>query len=461
MRIWQKIYFVTLLLFLVMLNAGLFFAAKSLFSYNLAQEQKKAETDCFFICQNLEHDFSILERNGRYRNNVVTLLFESYQAYYKKQDIILSLQKTDAEEAPVLRSEVSGGGKHAEISAERNLGEPYRLYRVSYQKRLVDFEAVWDALKRTFATVSLTMSILLCLILYIFMKRMLTPLGRLNECVARIAMGEYGQTFPYNNQSVWDKDEISELSQNINKMSGTIQRQIADLEKESEEKQRLIDNMAHELKTPLTSIYGYAEYVKYAKASEEEKLEGLTYIMEESRRLAKMSEIMLSMRLYENERPAPEKVSLNAVAAHLEKILAGKLREKDLAIRREFETETAFAEETLLINLLRNLLENAIRASRAGDEIVFRTFRREETQIFEIIDFGIGMEEAELERITEAFYRVDKARSRKDGGVGLGLSIANLIVKKLGGTMAFASSPGKGTKATVILQLPNNNVKSL
>ncbi len=325
----------------------------------------------------------------------------------------------------------------------------------------MDFEAVWDALKRTFVTVSLVTSILLCLILYVLMRRMLKPLGRLNESVAQIARGEYGQTAPYNNQSVWDKDEISELSLNINKMSRTIQRQIADLEKESEKKQQLMDNMAHELKTPLTSIYGYAEYVKYAKASEEEKLEGLTYIMEESRRLAKMSEIMLSMRLYEKESPAPEKVSLNAVATHLEKTLAGKLREKSLAIRREFETETAFAEETLLINLFRNLLENAIRASRAGDDIVFRTFRREETQIFEIIDFGIGMEETELERITEAFYRVDKARSRKDGGVGLGLSIANLIVKKLGGTMAFASSPGKGTKATVILQHPNNNVKSL
>lgn len=461
MRIWQKIYFVTLLLFLVMLNAGLFFAAKSLFSYNLAQEQKKAETDCFFICQNLEHDFSILERNGRYQDNVVKLLSDNYQAYYKKQNITLTLQKTDKQEAPVLRSAVSGGGKRAEIFAERNLGEPYHLYRVSYQKRLVNFEAVWDALKRTFAAVSFATSILLCLTLSILMKRMLKPLGSLNERVAQMATGEYGQMAPYKDHSVWDKDEISELSQNINKMSGTIQRQIAALEKESEKKQQLIDNMAHELKTPLTSIYGYAEYVTYAKASEEEKLEGLTYIMEESRRLAKMSEIMLSMRLYEKERPTPERVSLNAVAAHLEKILAAKLQEKHLAIRREFETETAFAEETLLINLFRNLLENAIRASRAGDEIVFRTFRREETQIFEIIDFGIGMEEAELERITEAFYRVDKARSRKDGGVGLGLSIANLIVKKLGGTMAFASSPGKGTKATVILQLPNNNVKSL
>ena len=71
------------------------------------------------------------------------------------------------------------------------------------------------------------------------------------------------------------------------------------------------------------------------------------------------------------------------------------------------------------------------------------------------------MEEAELSRITEAFYRVDKARSRKDGGVGLGLSIADFIVKKLGGKMVFSSSPGKGTKASVILQLANKDVKSL
>ena len=183
--------------------------------------------------------------------------------------------------------------------------------------------------------------------------------------------------------------------------------------------------------------------------------------MEESGRLARMSETMLTMRLYEKEERKLEKVSLQVVAARLQKILAGKLQEKNLTIRMEFEEETVFAEETLVISLFRNLLENAIRASNEGDEVVFRSFCENDKQVFEVIDYGIGMEEAELERITEAYYRVDKARSRKDGGVGLGLSIVDLIVKRLGGAMAFTSAPGKGTKATVILQLPNKDVKSL
>ena len=460
MRIWQKIYFLTLLLFLIMLNVGLFLAARFLFSYNLEQEKKKAETDCYFLCQNLEHDLSILERNGRYRDNVVEFLFEGYQTYYQTQNVTLSLEKTEEKKNVFVRSVVSEVGKKAEIFAERILSEPYQGYRIYYQKRLMDFEEVWRTLKYMFAGISLTMSILLCLILYVFMRHMLKPLGRLNESVASIAAGEYGVRTVYKDRTVWDKDEISELSQNVNKMSETIQKQFQALEEENAKKQQLMDNMAHELKTPLTSIYGYAEYLRYAKTAEEEKYEGLTYIMEESRRLAKMSETMLSMRLFEKEEREPTAVDLKAMSDHIEKILSGKLQEKNLTFTKEFKMQTVYGEEFLFVNLFRNLLENAIRASKPGGEIVFRAFLKEEKQVFEVVDYGIGMEESELEQITEAFYRIDKARSRKDGGVGLGLSVADLIVKKMEGTMTFLSAPGKGTKVTIILQLPNRDIKS-
>ena len=173
-----------------------------------------------------------------------------------------------------------------------------------------------------------------------------------------------------------------------------------------------------------------------------------------------MSETMLSMRLYEKEDRQMAAVNLEAMSKHIEKILASKLQEKNLTLKKEFAIATIYGEEALFINLFRNLLENAVRASKPGDEIVFHAFVKDQKQVFEITDYGIGMEEAELKRITEAFYRVDKARSRKDGGVGLGLSVADLIVRKMEGTMSFSSAPGKGTKVTVILQLPNKDIKS-
>lgn len=449
MRIWQKIYFAVLLLFLLMLNLGLFFAARFIFSYNLTQEQKKAESECSFIGQNLEHDFTVLEQNGRYQDDVVSLLFESYKGQYKTRNISLELKKTEQETSPAVRSDVTDKGKKIVIFAERNLSEPYRGYRIYYEKRLLEFEETWAALKQTFVWISFCMSLLLCLILYVLMRRILKPLDSLNKSVAQIAAGKYGEKMPYKN-NFWSRDEIGELTQNVNTMSETIQKQVKELKEENDKKQQLMDNMAHELRTPLTSVYGYAEFLRYAKASANEQYEGLTYIMEESMRLARMSETMLSMRLYEREEQKKDAVCLWSLAARIEKMLFHKLEEKELSLIKNFETETIYGEEELLVNLFRNLLENAVHASRQRGEIVWSARKEGEKLTAAITDYGTGMQTEELGRITEAFYRVDKARSRKEGGVGLGLSVVSMIVKKMDGTLHFSSEPGRGTTVTVI-----------
>lgn len=449
MRIWQKIYFVVLALFLVMLNIGLFLAAGFIFSYNLKQEQKKAETDCFFLCQNLEHDFAILKRNNRMKEEVVEALFSGYQKYYKTHGIELSLEQTEEIKPPSIRSKAVMGGEEMSISAERSFLESGQGYRVVYRKNLVEFESVWSDLKRTFVAISLSVSVILCLLLYVLLRKSLKPLGKLSENVALIAAGEYRKPVFVKDGYFWQKDEIAELSANINKMSETIQGQIDSLEEENKKKQQLMDNMAHELKTPLTSIYGYAEYIRFANAPMQEQYEGLDYIMEESRRLSKMSETMLSMRLYEQEERTKEPVDLQMLALHIEKILSSKLQEKNLVIEKNFNVKMIYGDEGLFINLFRNLLENAVRASKKGDTVVWNVAADKDRQVFEIIDFGIGMKQEELERITEAFYRVDKARARQEGGVGLGLAVADLIVKKMGGTMSFTSEPKKGTKVTI------------
>lgn len=454
MRVWQKIYLVTLILFLVMLNTGLFLAARFIFVHNMALEQKQGETDCYFLCQNLEHDFSILERNGRYQEEIIQLVLKGYQSRYERQNICITLGKAEETGNTTVESEVSSGGRQMRITVRQNLSAPYHQYQVNYQKELKDFEEMWQAIKQTFALISLIVSLLLCLMLYILMQRILKPLDRLNLGVAQMASGQYGERIVCSG-----KDEIAELSDNINRMSDTIQSQFAALEEENEKKQQLMDNMAHELRTPLTSIYGYAEYLQRAKTSESEQFEGLSYIMSESRRLAKMSETMLSMRLYDREEMHFAPVEVAGLTEHVQKILAEKLHEKEIALKMNHTAAYILGEEELLVNLFRNLLENAICASSPGGLIEWNSYETKEEQVFEIIDYGIGMEKEELDKITEAFYRIDKARSRREGGAGLGLSVAGIIIKKMNGSMKFTSEPGAGTKVTLFLQLPNNLIK--
>lgn len=445
MRIWQRIYLVTLAVFLVMLNTGLFLAASFIFRHNLELEREQARTECYFLSQNLEHDFSILQRNGRYEEESVAAVVQGYQSYYGKKNSAVALRETETESADEIQSTVEKGGRRIRVTVQQALSKPYEGYSLFYEKELKELEDLWQTMKRTFVLISLVMSLTLCLILYFLMQRILKPLDSLNAGVAEIAAGHYEREI-----FCRGRDEIAELAANVNRMSGEIRKQIAALEEENEKKQQLMDNMAHELRTPLTSIYGYAEYLQRAKVSEEETYEGLTYIMSESRRLTRMGEMMLSMRIYEREEICFEPVSVEQTAWHVEKLLRGKLQEKQLKLACDFSVEYVMGEEVMLVNLFRNLLENAIRASKVGGSIFWKGYHGNGGTVFEMIDEGIGMEAEELKRITEPFYRVDKARSRENGGAGLGLSIAGMIVEKHGGRMEFTSKKGDGTKVTVI-----------
>lgn len=446
MRVWQKVYLTTLVVFLAMLNIGLLFAANYIFEHNVEIEKQQGERECYFLVQNLEHDFSILEKNGRMQETVMQAVVAGYQNYYQSQDIYIRLKETLTQEGSI-RSLVVQGGKQIYIQVERTLAAPYSGYTLFYQKELVEFEETWHRLQMTYVLISVVLSFLLCIILFFLMQHIFKPLERLNESVAEISQGNYDQHLKHRGN-----DEIAELAENINVMADTIQSQIHMLEDENAKKQQLMDDLAHELRTPLTSIYGYAELLQRGKIDEEEMYEGLSYIIRESRRLNKMSEEMLSMRLLEQEAVVYTKLSITSISEHIRKILKDKLEEKDITLLEQHEEECFLGEEYLYIMLFRNLLENAIRASYSGGVIEWRSFEEELVYRFEIIDYGIGMEKEEQAKIMDAFYRVDKGRARAEGGAGLGLSIVNIIVAKLKGSIEFDSEKGQGTKVTIVLK---------
>lgn len=449
MKVWQKVYLATLAVFLLMLNVGLILGSNYIFEHNVSVERQQCERECYFLQQNLEHDFSFLEANGRMQIGVVQRVVDNYHNYYQSQDIFIELREAMAEKSNT-RSMVIRGGKQIFIQVERTLAQPYGDYAVFYQKELVDFEQTWAKLQSTFILISVGLSMILCILLFFMMQRIFKPLERLNQSVAEISKGNYEQNLSYKGE-----DEIAELAGNIDTMAGTIREQIQKLEEENQKKQQLMDNLAHELRTPLTSIYGYAQLLQVGRVSEEETYEGLEYIMKESKRLNKMSEEMLSMRLLERSTATPVKVDMNKVAGHIRRILAEVLEKKKMELSECFEVAECMGDEEDFIILFRNLLENAIRASKDGGRVEWLLKQKENSYLFQVKDYGIGMEKDELEKVMDAFYRVDKGRSRNEGGVGLGLSIVDTLVKKWSGKLWIESEKNKGTIVFVELPIPS------
>lgn len=448
MKIWQKVYLATLAVFLLMLNVGLILGSNYIFEHNVSIERQQCERECYFLQQNLEHDFSFLEANGRMQIGVVQRVVDNYHNYYQSQDIFIELREAVADKSNT-RSMIIRGGKQIFIQVERTLSQPYGDYSVFYQKELVDFEQTWAKLQSTFILISVSLSLILCVLLFFMMQRIFKPLERLNLSVAEISKGNYEQKLGYRGE-----DEIAELAGNIDTMADTIREQIQKLEQENEKKQLLMDNLAHELRTPLTSIYGYAQLLQVGRVSEEETYEGLEYIMKESKRLNKMSEEMLSMRLLERSAVTPLKVDVNKVAEHVRRILSEVLEKKKIELTERFEVTECMGDEEGLIIVFRNLLENAIRASKEGGNVDWILERKETGYLFQVKDYGIGMEQAELEKVRDAFYRVDKGRSRNEGGAGLGLSIVDTLIKKWNGRFWIESQKDKGTCVYIELPIP-------
>jgi signal transduction histidine kinase len=277
---------------------------------------------------------------------------------------------------------------------------------------------------------------------------MTVPLQRLGESVRLMQRGE-----KWSPVEVQGKDDIADLTRSFNKMGAEIDAQMAKLQRESQVKQQLVDDLAHEMRTPLTAIYGYAEYLQKAPYTEEELYDALEYIMSESKRLTHMGQELLTMAIYREDELNAEIISTEDLYKDISNMLESTLHEKRLKLVKKEKEVSLERDRAMLVCLLRNLIENAARASESGSRIWVVMKKAIESLMIQVKDEGIGMEPHVLDRITDAFYRVDKARSRETGGTGLGLSIAHSAVEFHNGTIEVESTLGPGSAFKIILPL--------
>lgn len=277
-------------------------------------------------------------------------------------------------------------------------------------------------------------------------------LGRISDAVQSISQGNLNTEV-----DVTGDDEFSAMAANLNKMSSDI-RKLMDKEREAERtKNELITNVAHDLRTPLTSIIGYLELLAgNTQIPQEMQHKYIEIAYSKSRRLEKLIEDLFGFT----------KLNYGKIAMHIGQIDIVKLleqlleeaypnfEEKNLSydLQSNVPAKIISADGNLLARLFDNLIGNAIKYGADGKRVLVKIHGEEDTVTVSVTNFGRVIPADELPLLFNKFYRVEQSRSATTGGTGLGLAIAKEIVDMHGGTIRVVSDLN-GTVFTVKLQV--------
>ncbi len=270
------------------------------------------------------------------------------------------------------------------------------------------------------------------------------PLQTVAQAAAAVAEGHYDQRVPISGPS-----EVRAVAEAFNQMSAKVQA-------EQKSQQDFLANVSHDLKTPLTSIQGYSQAIIDGAATDPKGAAKIIY--EEAARLNRMVIELTDLARLQAGRLSMHMtpIDMGKLATAIGQRLAIVAHEKGVRLRLEAASMPEIAGDgDRLVQVLTNLVSNAINYTPAGGEVVIRTCATDGGVEVSVQDTGVGIPPAELPRIFERFYQVDKARGPRRG-TGLGLSIVQEIVQAHGGRIT-ASSPGinRGSSFTVWLPCPN------
>ena len=267
----------------------------------------------------------------------------------------------------------------------------------------------------------------------------LKPIKALKASASQLAQGQYDKRI-----AVSGEDELSELATDFNQMAEAVQSNILELNDKTERQQTFINDLSHELKTPITSIMLCAETLLRREVSSDVQSTCLNRIYEQAKWLERLSQKLMTLVLLQGKitrQPVSATELLDAVAS----TTVDALHEKNIELKVTCEIDVMDVDFDLMRSAIVNLVENARKASREGQIIEVNVTEH----MIEVIDHGMGIPEEEMERITDPFYMVDRSRSRTAGGSGLGLAIVKAIIQAHGATLSIHSQLGEGTVMSI------------
>lgn len=271
-------------------------------------------------------------------------------------------------------------------------------------------------------------------------RKIVNPIKKITDATKKVASGDF--TIELETKR---NDETGELTHNFNKMVKEL-NSIECLQKD------FINNVSHEIKTPISSIQGFAKLLEADDLSKEERKEYAEIIKEESDRLLYLSTNILKLAKLENQERIMNKTKFN-IAEQIRRtisVLEPKWKEKNIKFNVSLKEQEFLGEKDLMYQVWMNIIENSIKFSKQDGQIDVKMKTNQDSIIVEIKDYGIGMEEEEVKKIFDRFYQIDKSHTKP--GAGLGMTIAKRIVELSGGKIEVTSKLNEST--TFIVTLP-------
>lgn len=319
--------------------------------------------------------------------------------------------------------------------------ESYSVYVV---EDITDTYARIRRMAWIFAGVSLLAIAMGALTVMLLVRRSTKPITALSGVAKEIADGAYEKRV-----TVRTKDEIGTLGKDFNRMADAVETKISELQERTERQRLFIGGVTHEFKTPMTGLILHAGLLRRANLSEDERDASLAHIETQTQWLERLTQNLLKL-FTSDEQIELQSVNIPELLEDVKEGVEPKLKDCGASLTVQCETDTLVLNPDLMHSLLNNLIVNAANAYDADapeKPIVLSVSGR----TFSVSDRGRGIPKEAQDRIFEPFFRVDKSRSKKQGGSGLGLALVKTIADAHGAAIAVDSEPNVGTTVSVTL----------
>jgi signal transduction histidine kinase len=365
-----------------------------------------------------------------------------YSTFSAEPDLKISDYDLDQEIVNLIK-EIDGSTYIMALGKITQNGQTLYLLSATDIQQVIDQKA---AMVRDYSTIYF-ITIGFAIVLVILFSTVLTrPIRKMSVAAARIADGKYSERL-----KVFANDEIGDLAKRFNMMAEAIEERILALSKAAKEKEDFVANFAHELKTPLTSVIGYADMIYQKPLSREDIRKAAAYIMDEGLRLEALSFKLMDLIVLNKQDFVLEELPADELLQNIADTLKPMFVNENIKFCLEAAKFFIKVDYDLFKTLLLNLIDNAVKAG--STEIILTGRIEQKNYLVRVSDNGCGIPAEKVERITESFYMVDKSRSRKQHGVGLGLALAAKIAEIHGSRLKFNSASGKGTTVSLFLPL--------